>query len=125
MTETLLDQIETHLREALAYNENAEVAPVALLWPDGDEQFTDAVTALHDRLPLLALGELDEDGRRGPSYWLRCAVAGTVEIDRPEGVPILYLPGVRREDLRAIEDCPRELAPIAEKQQARQKADNA
>lgn len=116
MTETLLDQIETHLREALAYNENAEVAPVALLWPDGDEQFTDAVTALHDRLPLLTLGELDEDSRRGPSYWLRCAVAGIVEVDRPEGVPVLHLPGVRREDLRAIEDCPRELAPIAELQ---------
>lgn len=116
MTGTLLDQIETHLREASAYNENAEVAPVALLWPDRDRQFADAVGALHDRLPLLTLGELDEDGRRGPSYWLRCAVAGTVEFDRPEGVPILYLPGVRREDLRAIEDCPRELAPIAELQ---------
>ncbi|MBW3578773.1 MAG: BREX-1 system phosphatase PglZ type B [Actinobacteria bacterium] len=116
MTEILLDQIETHLQQALTYNENAEVAPVALLWPDGDEQFVETVDALRDRLPLLTLGDLDEDMRRGPSYWLRCAVAGTVEVDRPEGVPVVYLPGVRREDLRAIEDCPRELAPIAELQ---------
>lgn len=116
MTETLLDELETHLRQALTYNENAEVAPVALLWPDRARQFETAIAHLRERLPVLSLGEFDVDAGCGPAYWLRCAVAGTVGVDLPEGVPVLYLPGFAREDLRAIENCPREIAPIAELQ---------
>ena len=62
------------------------------------------------------MGDLDEASHRGPAYWLRCVIAGTVRFDLPDGVPVIYLPGVSREDLRAIEDCPRHLAPIAELQ---------
>ena len=32
------------------------------------------------------------------------------------GVPVLYLPGVSRAELRAIESCPRDLQPLAELQ---------
>jgi hypothetical protein len=116
MTETLLDQIRTHLRAALAFNDNAEVAPVALLWPDRDRQFIAAVEALRSSMPILTLGELDEAAGVGPAYWLRCAIAGTVDVELAEGTPVVYLPGVAREDLRAIEGCPRELAPLAELQ---------
>lgn len=116
MSETLLDQIEASLRNALAHNENAEVAPVALLWPDRDGQFAEAAEKLRTRLPLLALGDLDEASAQGPAYWLRCVIAGTIQVDLPEGAPVLYLPGVARANLRAIEDCPRHLAPIAELQ---------
>lgn len=116
MTETLLDQIEVNLRQSLAYNENAEVAPMALLWPDRERQFTEAAQRLGHCLPLLTLGELDDSQAQGPAYWLRCAIAGTIDVDLAEGVPVIYLPGVGRNDLRAIEDCPRELAPIAELQ---------
>ncbi|WP_129664641.1 BREX-1 system phosphatase PglZ type B [Phytoactinopolyspora endophytica] len=116
MTETLLDQIEAHLRQALAYNENAEVAPAALLWPDRDRQFTEAARRLRTRMPVLTFGELDTSQAQGPAYWLRCVVAGTVDASLPAGTPVVYLPGVGRDDLRAIEGCPRKLAPIAELQ---------
>lgn len=116
MTETLLDQIEAGLRQALNYNENVEVAPVTLLWPDRDRHFQVAVQRLRGKLPILSLGDLDVDSWTGPAYWLRCAIAETIDVDLPEGVPIVYLPGVAREDLRAIETCPREIAPIAELQ---------
>ncbi|MDP8931427.1 MAG: BREX-1 system phosphatase PglZ type B, partial [Actinomycetota bacterium] len=116
MSETLLDQVETHLTAALAFNENAEVAPVALLWPDRDRHFAEAVEMLRPRMPILTLGELDEAGGVGPAYWLRCVIAGTVDVELTEGTPVVYLPGVAREDLRAIEECPRSLAPIAELQ---------
>jgi hypothetical protein len=116
MTETLLDQVDARLRQALAHNEDAEVAPVVLLWPDRERQFVDAARRLRSHLPVLTLGDLSAPARQGPSYWLRCAIAGTLEVDLPAGTPVLYLPGVAREDLRAIEDCPRELAPIAELQ---------
>jgi hypothetical protein len=116
MTETLLHRIGVNVREALTYNVNAEVAPVVLLWPDRDRQFVAAAQALQAHLPLLTLGELDEHRTQGPAYWIRCAIARTTEVGLGDGPPVLYLPGVGREDLRAIESCPRELAPIAELQ---------
>lgn len=116
MTETLLYQLEVSVREALAYNEGAEVAPVALLWPDRTRQFIEAVRRLRQRVPLLTFGELDASQAQGPAYWLRCAIAGTIDAGLPHGIPVIYLPGVGRDDLRAIEGCPRELAPIAELQ---------
>lgn len=116
MSETLLDQLEAALRSAARFNENAEVGPVALLWPDHDRQFEQAVGRLSARLPVVRLGDYAPSENSGPAYWLRCAIAETVEVDLGDGVPIVYLPGVAREDLRAIEDCPRELAPIAELQ---------
>ncbi len=117
MSGTVLDQIETSLRVALEYNPNAETPPVALLWPDRERQFEAAVELLPSRLPLLTLGSLDASRGRGPAYWVRCAIARTVETQLPEDAPpVVYLPGVGREDLRAIEDCPRHLAPIAELQ---------
>jgi hypothetical protein len=33
-----------------------------------------------------------------------------------QGVPVVYLPGVSRAELRAIESCPRDLQPLAELQ---------
>jgi hypothetical protein len=116
MSETLLDQIEARLLEAATFNQNAETAPVAILWPDPDGQFRVAIDALRSALPVLTLGDLDESSLTGPAYWLRCAIAGTIELPGLSGTPIVYLPGVARSDLRAVESCPRELAPIAELQ---------
>jgi hypothetical protein len=116
MSETLLDQIEARLRDAATFNPNAETAPVAILWPDPDGQFRVVIDALRAALPVLTLGDLDESTRTGPAYWLRCAIAGTIELPGLSGTPIVYLPGVARSDLRAVESCPRALAPIAELQ---------
>jgi hypothetical protein len=67
---------------------------------------------------LLTLGPYDLAIRSGPAIWLKCAIAGVLpEVTLPPGtLPILYLPGVSRADLRAIESCPRELQPLAELQ---------
>lgn len=43
-------------------------------------------------------------------------VAGTVSCELSQGQPVVYLPGVARSELRAVESCPPELAPIAELQ---------
>ncbi|MFV9506959.1 MAG: BREX-1 system phosphatase PglZ type B [Oscillochloridaceae bacterium umkhey_bin13] len=47
---------------------------------------------------------------------MRCAVARVLpELDFPaDAVPVIYLPGVSKQDLRAVEECPRTLQPIAE-----------
>jgi hypothetical protein len=54
--------------------------------------------------------------RSGPAIWLKCAIAGLIPEVKFDGVPVIYLPGVSRAELRAIESCPRDLQPLAELQ---------
>jgi len=116
MSETVLDRLFVRLVEALAYNANAHVAPVALLWPDPDSQWVTVVDRIAELLPFVRLGDYEPDARQGPAYWVRCAVMGTVDASLPDGPPIVYLPGIARSELRAVEASPPELAPIAELQ---------
>ena len=116
MTETVLDRLVARLSEALDYNTNAQAEPVALLWPDEGSQWQPIIDRISERMPLVRLGEHDPQGQAGPAYWVRCVVAGTVDTGLADGRPIVYLPGVGRGELRAIDTCPAELAPIAELQ---------
>ncbi len=116
MSETVLDRIIACLIDALDYNPDAVVAPVALLWPDEDAQWCQAMARIGERVPVVCLGEFAPSARRGPAYWIRCVVARTVDAGLGDRPPVVYLPGVSRSQLRAVEDCPRNLAPIAELQ---------
>lgn len=53
-----------------------------------------------------------------PAIWLRCIIADRIDqIIRPEDLrPIIYLPGISRQDIRAVESCPDHLKPLAELQ---------
>src|SRR3972149_1027001 len=93
--------------------------PVALLWTDADGQWRPLITALQNELPqLYVLGDYNSDKRTGPVIWLRCIVDRTLpDVSPPEGTtPILYLPNVSRQQLRAGGDCPRQLQPLIELQ---------
>lgn len=116
MSDTVLDRIVAAVRAAQGYNPNAHVAPVALLWPDEGKQWQPVVERLGGHVPLVTLGAYDPAARRGPGYWIRCVVAGMVDAGLPDGPPVVYLPGVSRNALRAIDACPAELAAIAELQ---------
>lgn len=113
---TVLDLLVERIAGALEYNTNAVVQPRALLWPDESEQWRPIVARVAELLPVVTLGAYDPAQRRGPAYWLRCVIAGTIDANLPLGAPIVYLPGVARSELRAIESCPPQLAPIAELQ---------
>ena len=98
---------------------NAHIAApaAAVLWPDKERQWEAALPNLKQQLPgLLELGPFDPERRSGPAIWLKCAIAGMLPEVRFQGVPIVYLPGVSRAELRAIESCPRDLQPLAELQ---------
>lgn len=107
------------LRDSAIFNPEVQVAPACILWPDKDRQWEAVIPRLRSELPeLLVLGEYAPEHRTGPAIWLRCVLAGqapdiTLPTDR---VPVFYLPGVSRQDLRAIEDCPDLLKPLAELQ---------
>lgn len=114
----LLDALERSIQRAGGYNKNDQCAPAAILWPDKERQWEPLLPALRERLPLLALGPYAPKERTGPAYWLRCMIARTLPEDvlPADIVPIIYLPGVSRADIRAIEECPKPLQPLAELQ---------
>ncbi len=116
---TVFDAIVASLVQAARFNPDDQVAPTAILWTDNDRQWEPLVPRLQERLhQLLVLGDYEPDKRRGPAIWLRCVIARKLaEVPIPEdAVPILYLPGISRQELRAVEDCPEELQPLAELQ---------
>src|ERR1022692_3254857 len=100
MSETVLDRLVARLRDALSYNANAFVEPVALLWPDESAQWKPFVRRVADRLPVVTLGEYNPTMRQGPAYWVRCVIAGTVNAGLPHGSPMVYRPGVSRNEWR-------------------------
>ncbi|MGB7341242.1 MAG: BREX-1 system phosphatase PglZ type B, partial [Phototrophicaceae bacterium] len=52
-----------------------------------------------------------------PGIWLRCVLSDQLDDFPLDGVvPIFYLPGVSRQDLRAVDTCPDHLKPLAELQ---------
>ncbi|WP_162239583.1 BREX-1 system phosphatase PglZ type B [Methylobacterium sp. Leaf87] len=95
------------------------VQPAAVIWTDPTGQWRPVVRAMSGALPqLFTLGPYDPSTRTGPVIWLRTVIERKLpEAMPPEGkVPILYLPNVRRQDLRAAGECPQDLRPLVELQ---------
>ena len=119
MSENLVDRLTSALRTmAQAYAPGDQVAPCAVIWPDPERLWESIMPQVQALVPeLFALGDYDAAKRTGPSLWLRCIEARSVDGAPPAGtVPIFYLPGISRDKLRAAEDCPQELAALVELQ---------
>ena len=117
--DTVLDTVLASVQKAADYNRDETAPPAVLLWTDEKREWEALVPRLRQALPgFLVLGPYDVANRTGPAIWLRCVLAGKVPaISLPTtSVPILYLPGVSRATLRATEECPNELKPLAELQ---------
>ena len=98
-------------------NSHTATTAAAILWPDKEGQWQTALPTLKKLMPSLCeLGPYAPGERRGPAVWLKCAIAGLLPEVQFDGVPVVYLPGVSRADLRAIESCLRDLQPLAELQ---------
>jgi hypothetical protein len=137
---TLLAAVEAALLAATRHHAGVETQPAAVLWTDADGQWQPVVKKLQERLPqLIVFGPYDAAKRSGPAVWLKCVVAGTIKLptdphlirpaasrssasqfspsDAEKGmVPIVYLPNVSRQDLRAAAECPTLLQPLVELQ---------
>ncbi len=119
MSETLGLRLVTALRTgAQAYAAGDQVAPCAVLWPDPERLWERIIPQLQALTPeLFVLGNYAPEKRAGPALWLRCLEARSIEGAPAAGVtPIFFLPGISREQLRAVEDCPPELAALVELQ---------
>ena len=115
----VIEGLTTAIRNAAIYNAEVQAAPACILWTDSERQWESTISRLREELPeLLVLGDYAPENRTGPAIWLRCAIAGEIKnLELPaDKTPIIYLPGVSRQDLRAVENCPELLKPIAELQ---------
>ena len=115
----VIEALVGSLAAAAKYNPNDVVHPYAVLWTDHDAQWQPIIPQLRRLLPqLLTFGEYQPDQRIGPAIWLRCVVdRGLPEVELPDGAtPIVYLPGVSRQELRAVQECPDSLKPLVELQ---------
>lgn len=119
MTDTPAHRLVTALRNtAQSYAAGDQIAPCAVLWTDPDRLWEVVISDLQMLLPeLYLLGSYSPEKLTGPALWLRCIEARAVDGAPPAGTtPILYLPGISREMLRAAEECPQELTALVELQ---------
>jgi hypothetical protein len=117
-TKGLLEAVEASFADTLRTPEGT-AEPAAIVWTDADGQWEPLLTRLRTVVPhIFALGQYAPQAQTGPAIWLRCVVdrslPGVSPPDRT--VPILYLPRVMRQELRAAEDCPWALQPLVELQ---------
>jgi len=115
---TFLDALVEALHRARSYNQEDQVPPAVVLWTDKDRQWEALLPSLRERLPILTLGRYKLSELTGPAYWLRCVIARALPdpLFPPDVIPIIYLPGISKQEIRAIEDTPKILQPLAELQ---------
>ena len=116
---TVVERLKSSLEAASAHNPNDAEKPAAILWTDGDSQWVPIIPQLRSLTPqLLTLGEYEPEHGIGPSIWLRCVIDRTLGPPEFPGetTPIIYLPGVGRQELGAAEACADHLKPLVELQ---------
>ncbi len=116
---TVIEALARSLEGAAKYNPNDVVRPVAILWTDHDSQWQPIIPQLRRLMPqLLTLGEYEPDRRTGPAIWLRSVVDRALEYPKipAEKTPVIYLSGVGRQELRAVQECLDPLKPLVELQ---------
>ena len=119
MAYSIYDKVTQALKQAENHNSNLMVKPEVILWPDPENQWTDVIEILQQEMPQLILyGSYESAKKQGPSIWLKCMVAKMLpEANWSDGViPIIYMPGVAKSDLRNVEEAGLDFQPLIEYQ---------
>lgn len=118
-TLTVLEALRDSIVAAGRFNPNDMIRPAAILWADADSHWLPVIPQLQQLLPeLLVYGPHKPDTKTGPAIWLRCVVDRSLpEVEIPErAIPVIYLPGISRQALRNLHECPDALKPLVELQ---------
>ena len=116
---TVINQWVETVRQASVYNPNTQIEPAVVLWTDKECQWQPVIDRIQAFIPeLLVFGDLDVETKTGPAIWLKCVIAKTIDsVAIPDDqIPVIYLPGVSRSELRDVVNCPDGLKPLAELQ---------
>ena len=116
----IAEQIIRSIRSANTFNPDSEVPPVCILWPDRERLWEGVVPKLQKSIEeLFVFGEYDPDQRSGTALWLRCQVAKLLTPAKQfskDILPIIYMPGISRQDLRIVQSCHEEIKLLIELQ---------
>jgi hypothetical protein len=119
MSASIYDKVVHALKQAGNHNSNVMVKPEVILWPDPENQWCDVMEVLQESIPhLLIYGRYEPSKKQGPAIWLKCMIAKVLpEANWDEdAIPIIYLPGVAKSDLRNVENAVFNFQPLLEYQ---------
>ena len=113
---TFFEALLQSLERAGNYNSGDQSRPTVILWTDKERQWDPLAERLLQALPhFLIFGDYAPGSRMGPAIWLRCMLGHKLpDATWPdEAIPVIYLPGVSRQELRAVDECPQHLQTLA------------
>jgi hypothetical protein len=116
---SIYDKVVVALKQAENHNSNVMVTPEVILWPDPENQWIDVIEVLQEKIPqLLIYGNYESLKKQGPAIWLKCMVSKMLPGSNwdADTVPIIYLPGVSKNDLRNVENAVFNFQPLLEYQ---------
>jgi sulfur relay (sulfurtransferase) DsrC/TusE family protein len=119
MAFSIYDKVVEALKQVENHNSNLMVMPEVILWPDPENQWVDVMDVLRENMPqLLTYGSYNPAKKQGPAIWLKCMIAKMLpEADwEADAIPIIYLPGVSKNDLRNVENAVFNFQPLLEYQ---------
>ncbi len=119
MKYSIYDKVIYALKQAEQHNSSIMVKPEVILWPDPENQWSEVIPVMQENLPqLISYGKYIPGKKQGPSIWIKCMVARVIPeaIWDEEVTPIIYLPGVSKNDLRNVEEARLEFQPLLEYQ---------
>ncbi len=119
MSKSIYDKVVYALKQAENHNSNVMVKPEVILWPDPENQWCDVIEVLQESIPhLLIYGKYEPFKNQGPAIWLKCMIAKVLPEANWEAdaIPIIYLPGVAKSDLRNVENAVFNFQPLLEYQ---------
>jgi len=119
MSSSLLDYIIKSITAAKQYNSSQVTAPNVILWPDPESQWISIQDILREEIPaFLTLGKYNPEVNQGPAIWLKCMVDRMLpDADWDENtIPVIYMPGISKVDIKKIEEAPSAQQPLMEYQ---------
>lgn len=119
MNHSIYDKVVQALKLAENHNSNIMVKPEVILWPDPESQWTDVICVLQESIPqLLIYGNYEPSKKQGPAIWIKCMIAKMLPEANwnADAIPIIYMPGVAKTDLRNLETAVFNFQPLLEYQ---------
>ncbi|HPP79183.1 BREX-1 system phosphatase PglZ type B, partial [Methanospirillum sp.] len=111
MNNTLEDIICSALSKvSQEYAQKDVVPPLSVFWFDKTGEWQPVIDRLKKRFTIYTYGSYNNEALTGPAIYIRTSV--TQYEDNNRKIPILYLPGYSREELRDPTTVPGELKPL-------------
>ena len=119
MVQSIYDKVLHALKQAENHNSQVMVKPEVIPWPDPENQWTEVISVLQEALSqLLIYGSYNPAKKQGPAIWMKCMIAKALPEANwdADAIPIIYLPGVAKSDLRNVENAVFNFQPLLEYQ---------